>query len=84
MFQFKLAASLVGDGSAQHTASVAQHIVHGFGRNEFGRHDEVALVFTVLIVDNDDELSGFEVLEGFFHGGYFEIFHVDGSFVKRS
>ena len=76
MLEFQLATTLDGYRRTKHAASVAQHIVHLFGGNEFRRHNEVALVFAVFVVNNDDELSFFEVLNGFFDSGKFEIVHI--------
>ena len=69
-------AALYGDGGTQDAASFAQHEVHVFGRDEFGSHDEVAFVFAVFVVDDNDEAAFFEVLDGLLNGGQFEWFHV--------
>ena len=55
---------------------MAQHIVHLFGRGEFGGKDEVAFVFTVFVVDYDDETALLEIFYGLFDGGKWGIFHI--------
>ncbi|MNG27424.1 hypothetical protein D3C84_1125400 [compost metagenome] len=37
---------------------MGHHEVDGFGRDEFGGHDKVALVFTVFFVNQDDDTAG--------------------------
>ena len=46
-----------GDRHADHTGRVVQEEGEGLGRGELGRHDEVALVLPVLVVDDDHDLA---------------------------
>ena len=50
-------ARSMGDGRADHAGGVAEEERDRLGRRELGRHDEVALVLAVLVVDHDDDLS---------------------------
>ena len=61
LLQAELAAALVGEGQADQAAAEAGHEVDRLGGDEFGRHDEVALVLTVLFVHQDDHLAGLDV-----------------------
>ena len=76
VLQSQLSAALVGNRGAEHAASVVQHEVHGFGRDQFGSHNQVALVLAVLIVHDNDKLSVFEVLYCLFDRGCLEGFHI--------
>ena len=64
VFKAQFTATFVGDGGAQHTTAVLQHEVHLFRCNKFGGSDEVSLVLTVFVIDNDDKLSFLEVFKG--------------------
>ena len=64
MLKTQLTATLVGDGSTQDTASVLEHEVYLLRGNEFCGSDEVSLVFTVFVVNDNDELSFLEVFKG--------------------
>ena len=46
-----------GHGNADQAAPVLGHEVDGLGRHSVGRHDEIALVLPVLVVDDDDHLA---------------------------
>src|SRR5690606_19489270 len=55
--QVELAGPLGRDGRADHARGVVEEEGDGLGRGELGRHDEVALVLAVLVVDDDDDLA---------------------------
>ena len=55
--QLKLGDALRGERKANEAAGVARHEVDGFGRNFFGGDDEIAFVFAVFIVDENDEFA---------------------------
>ena len=48
---------------------VLGHEVDGFGGDFFGGHGEVAFVFAVFVVDEDDHASLANFFDGFFDGG---------------
>ncbi len=54
---------------ADETASVFGHEVDGFGRDHLGGHGEVAFVLAILVIHDDDHLSGADVGDGFFDCG---------------
>ena len=55
--EVELAGPLAGERGADDARGVAQEERDGLGRGELGRHDEVALVLAVLVVDDDDDLA---------------------------
>ncbi len=55
-------------GHAHDAAAVTDHEVDHLRRGLGGRHDEVALVFAVLVVRHDDGLAGGDGRKGVFHG----------------
>src|SRR5262249_18729263 len=54
----------LGDRHAHVARRVADHEREQFRRRELGREDQVALVFAVLVVDDDDCPAGRDVLGG--------------------
>ena len=58
----KFIAALFGKRSTQYTASVGDHKIHHFGRHFFGSTNKIAFIFTILIINNDYELTCFYVL----------------------
>ena len=62
---------------AQHARSIPQHEAHLFGCDRFGRTDEVAFVLSFLCIDDDDQTTGLQSVEGFFNG--MERFRRNGS-----
>ena len=56
--QVQLAAALFGQRQADQAAPVRDHEVDGFGRDELGGHDQVALVLAVFLIDQDDDAAG--------------------------
>ena len=71
--QLQLVAALLGDGGAEHPAAVLEHEVDVLGGDLLRRHDEVALVLAVLVVDDDDEFALAEILDGLFYSVEFEF-----------
>src|ERR687894_752721 len=55
--QVELACALGADGRADDAGGVVQEEGDGLGRGGLGRHDEVALVLAVLVVDDDHDLT---------------------------
>jgi hypothetical protein len=58
-----------GESEADEAAAVFGHEVDGFGRGELGGEGEVAFVFAVFVVDDDDHAAGLEVGDGGGDGG---------------
>ena len=50
-----------GERDADETAPVCRHEVDRFGGDELGGHAEVAFVFTVFVVDENDHLARADV-----------------------
>ena len=67
MGQVELFAAREGDGRAEHATRVLEHEVHFLGRNLLGGNNEVALVFAVLVVNDNDEFALAEVFDGLFY-----------------
>ena len=67
MGQLEFLAALDGDRCAEHASGVFQHEVHLLGSNLLGSDNQVALVFAILIVDDNHELSGLEIFDGLFY-----------------
>ena len=65
--------------NARLTATVPQHKIDVFRRNFFRGADEVALVFAVFVVDDDDDFALFERVDRFFDRIEL-VFHNDISF----
>ena len=60
----EVVGALLGEGEADEAASVSGHEVDGLGGDELGGEGEVAFVFAVFVVDDDDHASGAELFEG--------------------
>ena len=60
----EVVGALLGESEADEAAAVAGHEVDGLGSDEFGGEGEVAFVFAVFVVDDDDHASGAELFEG--------------------
>ena len=69
VLQLQLATAFLGDRRAKHAASELKHVVDFLGSNEFCGRNQVAFVFSVLVIDDNNEFPGFEVLKGFFYSG---------------
>ena len=67
--QMEFIAALLGEREADQAAAKLGHEVDGFGRDFFGGHGEVAFVFAVFVVDQDDHAALSDFLDGFFYGG---------------
>ena len=67
----EVVAALFGERQADQPAAVRGHEVDGFGRDFFGGHGEVAFVFAVLVVDENDHAALADFLDSFFDGGEF-------------
>ena len=61
--QLELVAALLGQREADQAAALARHEVDRLGRDLLGREDEVALVLPVLVVHDDDEPPGAQLLD---------------------
>ncbi len=55
--EVELAGPLGGERGADDARGVPEEERDRLGRGELGRHDEVALVLAVLVVDDDDDLA---------------------------
>ena len=66
--RFELVAALFGERQADQAAAEFRHEVDGFGRDLFGGHGEVAFVFAVFVVDQDDHAALANFFDGFFDG----------------
>ena len=74
--EFELRATLFGKRGAQHAATVLEHEIDDFGRHLLGSYDEVAFVFPVFVIDDDDDFSLAEIFDGFLYRiQYFFVFH---------
>ena len=67
--QVQLVAALFGEGKADEAAAVFGHEVDGVGGDFFGGHGEVAFVFAVLVVNENDHAALANFFDGFFDGG---------------
>ena len=61
-------AQVARHGHADEAPAVDGHEVDVVGRGEFARADEVAFVFSVLVVGDEDDLAGAKVFERLFNG----------------
>ena len=76
MGQVELLTAFDGDGSTEYATGILQHEVHFLGSDFLGGDNQVALVFTVFVIHNDDKLTVFEVLYGFLYGVESCFFHL--------
>jgi hypothetical protein len=53
------------EGQADQTARFDRHEVHDLGRDEIRGDDDVALVFTIFVVDEDDHFAVANVFDQF-------------------
>ena len=72
--EFELCAALFGKRGTQHTATVLEHEIDDFGRHLLGCYDEVAFVFTVRVIGDDDDMAGLQFFQCFFDGVEFTFF----------
>ena len=65
--QFELGATLLRQRCAQDATALLKHEIHDLGGDLFRGDDEIALVFAVLVIDDDDDFSVAEVLDDLLH-----------------
>ena len=65
--QAQVVGALLGEGQADEAAAVAGHEVDGFGSDIFGGQREVAFVFAVFVVHDDDHAAGLDLGDGAGH-----------------
>ncbi len=53
---------------ADHAAGVTHHEIDGFRRRLLRGDDEIAFVFAVLVIDEDDHAALVQLLQGFLNG----------------
>ena len=80
--QVERVAALLGKREADEAAAEFGHEVDGFGRDVVGGHGQIAFVFAVFVVDEDDHASLAHFFDGFFDRGKwrFTLCHLFGSF----
>jgi hypothetical protein len=67
-WEAELVAALFRERHADQAAAVLGHEVDRVGRDFFGGHGEVAFVFAVLVVHEDDHAALANFFDGFFDG----------------
>ena len=60
--------ALAGQGHADQAAAVGGHEVDDFRRDALGGDGEIAFVFAVLVVDDDDDAAVAQFVDGFGDG----------------
>ena len=65
----KLVAAFGSQRQADQPAPVDGHEVDGFGGDELGGHGEVALVFAVFVIDDDQHAAGADFFDRLGDGG---------------
>ena len=65
----ELIAAVFCERKANQAARVLRHEIDGFWCDFFGGHREVAFVFAILVVDEDDHAALANVFYGLFNGG---------------
>ena len=73
--EVQFSATLFGDRGTEHTTTIFEHEIHMVRRYFFCRHDEIALVLAVLVVDNNDKFACLEVFDSLFYRVQFK-FHI--------
>ena len=68
MVEFQLFATRNGERHAKHTTGILKHEINLVGRYFFCSHNEVALVFTVFVINNNYEFTGFKVDKRLLYG----------------
>ncbi len=61
--QAKVVEALLGHGETDQAAAVFGHEVDGFGGDLLGGHGEIAFIFAVFVVDDDDHAAGADLLD---------------------
>src|SRR5579884_3634538 len=87
--QVEFLDALGGQGHGDQAAGVLQHEVDGLRGHVLSGHDQVALVLSVLIVDDDDEPAAPDGLHGLLHrgkdrSGFCALTHRPSPRVRRS
>ena len=77
--QIQPAHLLVVQRQADQAAPVDGHEIHGFGRDALRRDAEIAFVLAILVVDQDHETSGAEIVERLLNAPQVLGRDVDGS-----
>ncbi len=60
-------AAFNGERSAEHASSILKHEIDFLGSYELGGGYEIALVLTILIINDNDELATLKRLDGVFN-----------------
>ena len=76
MRQLQFFSTADGDGSTQQSTGILQHEVYHLGGYLLCGTYQVAFVLTVLVVNNNDELSFTKVLQCLFNSIQLEVFHI--------
>lgn len=80
MRQVEFLTSAQGDRGAEHTSCVLEHEVYLLCVDFLCGDDEVALVFAIFVIYNDDKLTFLEVLYCIFDAIEFDICHLFDTF----
>ena len=67
-WQLQALAALAGERQADQAATEARHEIDGFWRHVVGGQHQVAFVFAVFFIDQDDDLAGGHVGHDVFNG----------------
>ena len=62
-------ATLLGEREADEAAAFAGHEIDSFGRDFFRRHGEIAFVFAVFVINDDDHAALANFFDGFLDCG---------------
>ena len=65
--EIQFAAARNRKRAAKHATPLVEHEVHLFGSNLFGGDNEIALIFTVFVINHDQELAVLEIFNGLFN-----------------
>ena len=65
----KLVAAFRRERQADQPAPVHGHEVDGFGGDELGGHGEVAFIFAVFVIDDDQHAAGADLFDRLGDGG---------------
>ena len=67
--QLQQLAALAGERQANQATAKARHEIDGLGRDVVGGQHQIALVFTVFFVNQDDHAAGGHLGHDLLHGG---------------
>src|ERR1700722_160859 len=67
--KMKLFAALLGKRQADEATAESSHEIDSFGRDFFGSQGQVAFVFAVFVVNQDDHAALADLIDCFFDGG---------------